>query len=157
MIARVTLIVFHPAVSLESFSVPRCFWLTCEQPTYPPAACEVSAFLISREMKLQLVQICKHNGSEIISPAAIVVKLRVSRPLVPSFPSFSLSQLMNVRSTICRGTDKIDNQHGFFSSLSFCCDWFCFNFAPGGASFIQSKFVLDSSVLLILLASRYCL
>lgn len=96
MNVRVTLIVFYPAVSLKSFSVPRCFWLTCEQPTCPPAACEVSAFLISREMKLQLVQICKHSGFEIISPTAIVVKLRVSHPLVPSFPSFSLSLLMNV-------------------------------------------------------------
>ena len=109
---------YYSAVSLESFSLPRCFWLTCEQPTCPPAACEVSAFLISREMKLQLVQICKHSGFEIISPAAIVVKLRVSHPLVPSFPSSSLSQLMNVRNIICRGTDKIDSQHGFFFSLS---------------------------------------
>jgi len=157
MNVRVTLIAFYPAVSLKAFSVPRCFLLTCEQPTCPPAACEVSAFVISREMKLQLVQICKHSGFEIISPTAIVVKLRVSHPFVPSFPSFSLSQLMNVRSTICRGTDKIDSQHGFFSCLSCWCDWFCFNFSPGGASFMQSKFVLDSSVLLIRLASRYCL
>ena len=114
---RVTVIVFYNGVSPESSSLPRCFSLTFEQPTCPPAACEVSAFLISREMKLQLVQICKHSGFEIISLAAIVVKLRVSHSLVPSFPSFSLSQLMNVRSTICRGTDKIDRQRSFFSFL----------------------------------------
>jgi hypothetical protein len=108
-------------------------------------------------MKLQLVQICKHSGFEIISPAAIVVKLRVSHPLVPSFPSSSLSQLMNVRNIICRGTDKIDSQHGFFFSLSSVAIGSALTSHQAGASFMQSKFVLDSSVLLILFASRYCL